>query len=412
MPSLTELHNIDDLRSAAKRRLPGLVFDYIDGGAEDETTLRRNRSAFQDIGLNPEILRGVGTRSLATTLFGTTLASPIGVSPTGGNRLVHPDGELAVARATGKRGALNVVGMFSNFTLEEIAAVSDGPKWLQLYLWKDRGLLDSVVERARAAGYAAICVTADTAVFGKRERDLRNGLRVPPKVSIRTAVNVLRRPRWLAHYLRTRDQVTMANLRDVPGATGKSGPQVIAFAHELFDPDESWADIDRLREQWDGPLLVKGITHPNDARRAVAAGADGIMVSNHGGRQLDGAPAAIEAMARVVDAVGGEAEVLIDGGIRRGTDAAKALSIGASACLVGRPFWYGLSIAGEAGVDRALDILDDELDRTIALLGVRSPAELGPGHVRMPSSWHDAPARPAALDGAIAAEPTPSTGGA
>jgi L-lactate dehydrogenase (cytochrome) len=406
MTNLTELHNIDDLRRAAKRRLPSLVFDYIDGGAEDEVTLRRNRSAFQDIGLNPEILRGVGTRSLATTLFGTALTSPIGVSPTGGNRLVHPDGELAVARATGRRGALNVVGMFSNFTLEEIAAVSDGPKWLQLYLWKDRGLLDSVVDRARAAGYTAICVTADAAVFGKRERDLRNGLRVPPKVTARTAINVLQRPRWLTHYLRTRDQVTMANLRDVPGAMGKSGPQVIAYAHELFDPDESWADIDRLRERWDGPLLIKGITHPNDARRAVAAGADGIMVSNHGGRQLDGAPSAIEAMVRVIDAVGGEAEVLIDGGIRRGTDVAKALSIGASACLVGRPFWYGLSIAGEAGVDRALHILDDELDRTIGLLGVCSPDELRPSHVRVPPSWHDpVTARPPVDGSAVSASP-------
>jgi isopentenyl diphosphate isomerase/L-lactate dehydrogenase-like FMN-dependent dehydrogenase len=374
---LSEINNVDELRDAARRRLPRLIFDFADGGAEDELTLRRNAADFKEIRFNPRILQGVAERSTATSVLGSDLATPIGVAPVGGNRLVHPDGELALARAAAGRGALYVVPMFSSFTMEEIAAAAPGaPRWLQVYLWKDRDVVRQVIARAKASGYHALCVTADAPVLGNRERDLRNGLRMPPRITATNARDVARHPRWLAHFVRNRHGLMMGNLRDVEGARSLSPIQRMAYAHELFDPNESWADIEWLRGAWDGPLLVKGLTNPDDARRAVAAGCDGVIVSNHGGRQLDGALSAIEALPAVVDAVDGAGAVILDGGVRRGSDVAKAIALGASACLVGRPCWFGLAVAGEAGAGRALQLLDTELDRAMALLGRRTIDEL------------------------------------
>ncbi|HEX4668450.1 MAG TPA: alpha-hydroxy acid oxidase [Solirubrobacterales bacterium] len=372
----TDLITIDDVRRRARRKLPKMVLDFVEGGAEEELTLARNRAGFGDIVLQPRYLVDVSERDLATTILGSEAASPVLISSTGLNRLAHPEGELAVARAAAGEGSIFIVGVFSSYTIEEIRAASAGPLWFQIYLWKDRGVTRDLVERARQAGYEALCLTVDVPVLGLRERDLRNGMTIPVKVSVRGALDVARRPRWL--YRLARDSApTFASMRGIEGAGGDSGMPLISYVNrELFDPSQSWADLEWLRELWDGKLVVKGILHPDDARRATELGADGIMVSNHGGRQLDGVAGTVAALPRVVDAVGDRAEVILDGGIRRGSDIVKALALGARGCGVGRPYWWGLAAGGEPGVRRVLEILNTETDRVMALVGKPRLADL------------------------------------
>jgi L-lactate dehydrogenase (cytochrome) len=381
----SELVTIDDVRRRARRKLPKMVLDFVEGGAEEEVTLARNRAAFRDVVLEPRYLVDVSGRDLSTTILGSEAGSPVLLSSTGLNRLAHPEGELAVARAAGREGCIFIVGVFSSYTIEEIRAAASGPLWFQIYLWKDRQVTRDLVERARAAGYEALCLTVDVPVLGLRERDLRNGMTIPVKVSARGALDVARRPRWL--YRLARDSApTFASMKGIRGAGGDSGIPLIEYVNrELFDPSQSWADLEWLREVWDGRLVVKGIMGPDDAARAVELGADGVMVSNHGGRQLDGVAGTLEALPRVVDAVGDRAEVLLDGGVRRGSDVVKALALGARGCGVGRPYWWGLAAGGEPGVARALQILNAETDRVMALVGKSRIAEIDRSAIHSPT---------------------------
>lgn len=383
---LATVYTIDDLRRLAKRRLPRIVYDFIEGGAEDETTVRRNREAFSEIGLEPEYLRDVARREISTTVLGTRVSSPVILGPTGLQRLAHRDGELAVARAAGELGSIYVAATASGYTIEEIADAASGPLWFQLYLWSSREVLAGLVERARAAGCVALCLTIDVPVLGQRERDLRNGMRLPPRIGLTKALDAARRPRW-AYGITQGDELTYVNLRAALGTQGHGLSLMEYLDTRLTNPGATWEELTWLRDLWSGPLAVKGITSVADAQRAVQCGADGVVVSNHGGRQLDGAPATIERLPRIVEAVGDRAEIFIDGGIRRGTDVVKALSLGARACLIGRPYWYGLGADGEAGVRRCLQIYNSELDRALALIGRRTVSELDRSVVRLPANW-------------------------
>ena len=369
--SLERCHTVDDLRAAARRRLPRAAFDYLDGGAEDEVTLRRNRAAFDDWDLVPQVLRDVGSVDLRTEVLGVPSALPVVLGPTGFTRMMHPEGERAVAAAAERFGIPYVAATLGTTSLEDIRAASDAPLWFQLYVWRDRGLCKELVARAREAGYSALVLTVDTPVPGARERDLRNGLTIPPALDLRTLLDGARHPRWWWGLLGS-EPLTFANVRHV----ADEPTAVMEFVGSQFDPAVSWDDLGWLADAWGGPVVLKGVLSPQDARRAVEHGIAALVVSNHGGRQLDHAPATLAALERVAQEVGGELELLLDSGVRRGTDVVKALALGASAVLLGRPYLYGLAAGGRAGVERALEICTAELLRAMQLLGRTSVAEL------------------------------------
>ena len=380
-------YTIDDLRRKAQRRTPKMVTDLVAGGAENEVTLARNRSAFDEIVIEPNYLVNVGRRDLSTTVLGSPVRSPVMFGPTGLCTLIHPDGELALARAAGAAGSIYVLSVYGGHSLEDVAAAGDGILWFQVYLWKDRGVTRELLARAKAAGYRAAVLTVDVPVNGQRERDLRNGLTVPIRVSPRAAIDAALHPSWLYRVARQRPEIH-GSLRGIPGTGGDSGTGLIEYANrELLDPTQSWEDLEWLREIWDRPLAVKGVMSVADAQRCVQRGVDAVWVSNHGGRQLDGARASIEALPRVVDAVGDRAEILFDSGIRRGTDVVKALGLGARAVAVARPYWWGLGAAGEVGARRVLEILNTEVDRVMALSGVTSLADIDRSLVQAPAEW-------------------------
>jgi L-lactate dehydrogenase (cytochrome) len=369
--ALARAHTINDLRRSARRRLPRAAFDYLDGGAEDEVALRRNRSGFDELELVPHYLRDVSEVDLTTEVLGVRSPLPLVLAPTGFTRMFHPDGELAVARASGRAGVPYAQSTMATTAMEDVAAVAGGPLWFQLYVWRDRGLCKELIQRAKAAGYQALLLTIDTPVPGARERDLRNGLSIPPALTARTLLDGARHPRWWRGLL-TSEAMTFANVSHV--AAEPTG--VMAYVAKQFDPSVTWDDIEWMVEVWGGPFVVKGVMSVEDARQAAALGISGVVVSNHGGRQLDHTRAPIDVLAEVVDAVGDEVEVLLDGGVRRGTDIAKALAVGARAAMIGRPYLYGLGAAGEAGVTHAIALLAAELRRTMQLLGVNAVDQL------------------------------------
>ena len=376
---VTAARTVADVRRLANRRMPRMVADFIDGGAEDEGTVEANRAGFAGVALQPTVLAGSTQRTLATTVCGQQVSMPVLLSPAGLLRLAHADGEVGAARAAARAGTVFTLSTGSSATLEEVAEAADGPRWFQLYLWRDRAVVDDLLERARAAGYGALVLTVDVPVVGQRERDLRNGMTLPPRPTLPNLIDAARHPAWVRDYV-TGPPMTFANFTDMAGGSGATSlAQWINT--EMTDPGQSWADLRWLRTRWEGPLLVKGLVAGDDARRAVDCGADGVVVSNHGGRQLDGMVGAIDALPGVVEAIGGEVDVVLDGGIRRGTDIAKALAMGATAVSIGRPYVWGLGAAGATGALRVLDILRAELDRTLALLGCGSVAELGPQHL-------------------------------
>jgi L-lactate dehydrogenase (cytochrome) len=358
--------NIADLRTLARRRVPRVVFDYVDGAAWDEVTSRRNREDFAELALRPRMLVDVTNVETATTVLGTPVALPVIGGPTGQTGLAHHDGEAAVARGLHACGTITTLSTASSYSIEEVAAASPGPKWFQLYVTRDRGLSEDLLARARAAGYQALVLTVDVQRSGARERDRRNRFSVPPRITLRTLLDGAVRPRWSASFVRS-PRILMANFEGK--LAGADAVAMSEFINRQFDPSLSWADFDWLRTHWPGPLVVKGILRPDDARRAVDLGAAGILVSNHGGRQLDHGLSAVRALPAVAEAVGGDAEVYLDGGVRRGTDIVKALALGARACMVGRPLIYGLGAGGEAGVRRSIDILANELRLSLALSG-------------------------------------------
>jgi len=367
--------NVDDLRTMAKRRLPRGVFDYIDGAAEDEVALANNSSGFAHIGMKPRVLRDVSDVDLTTTLLGSSLKMPLVLAPTGFSRIAHSQGELAVARSAYRAGLPYTLSTLSTRSIEEVAEVSSGTKWFQVYVWKDRGLVRDMIERAAASGYDAIVITVDTAVLGRRERDVRRGFSLPPKIGPGTIVDGVLHPGWTWDFI-TAAPITFAN---VSGSTNQDGTTAVSlsdYINSQFDQALSWADVEWFRSIWDGPIVLKGIQHVEDARVAVEHGIEAIAVSNHGGRQNDAAPAPIDLVAPVRDAIGAGAAIICDGGVRRGADIVKAVAFGADACMVGRPYLYGLGAAGERGVDHVLDLFSSEMRRSMALSGVRSVAEI------------------------------------
>jgi L-lactate dehydrogenase (cytochrome) len=373
--------NVADLREGARKTLPGPVFDFVEGGAGDEVTVRRNREAFAAVELRPRVFRDVSSVATGTTVLGESVALPLLGAPHGSGLLFHPEGEVGVARALHAAGTIAVISALASQTIEEVARAAPGPKWFQIYLWRDRGLTRDLIRRAiEAGGYSALVVTADVPRVGPRERDLRNGFTLPPKLGMRTIGSGLVRPRWSARFLRADAEVGLANLRaDADGSPVDLG----AYTLSAFDAAAGWDDIAALREIWPGPMVVKGILTAEDAVLAAEAGVDAISVSNHGGRQLDHGPAALAALPAIVDAVGDRLEVYVDGGIRRGTDLVKAVALGARACLTARPLIYGLALAGQVGVARAVEILRAELETSLALVGAASPVALDRDTINM-----------------------------
>ena len=375
---LSRCHNIADLRRMAKQRLPAPMFHYIDGGSDDEWSLRRNTSAFDDYELWPNYLRDISAIDLSTTLLGQKIAWPVFLAPTGMSRLFHHEAELAVARAAQKFGTFYTLSTLGTTRIEEIAAQGAGPWMFQIYILKDRGLTAEFVERCKAAKYHALCLTVDTALAGNRERDRVTGMVLPPRFSLKSVASFAAHPRWALHLLMNPD-FRLANVVHRVGNLGTVS--VIDYVNGQFDRTVTWDDVARLVEQWGGPFVLKGIQSPADAKRAVDVGATAVMLSNHGGRQLDASPAPVDCVAPIRDAVGDKLELIVDGGVRRGTHVIKALALGANACSVGRPYLYGLAAGGQKGVEHALGLLRAELERSLALLGCRSIAEIGPDHI-------------------------------
>ncbi|MEQ1707902.1 MAG: alpha-hydroxy acid oxidase [Terricaulis sp.] len=366
--------SIADLREHARRRLPRMVFDYIDGGADDEITLRRNSERFRDYELLWDVLTDVSAIDTSATVLGQAVSAPIIMAPTASSRLFNPRaGERAVARAAHAHGLLYSASTLASTAIEDIAQETPGPKLFQIYVWKDRGLVREILQRAKAAGFAGIILTVDAPVAGNRERDPRNHFSIPPKVSVHTAAQALARPGYLFD-LTTTPPIRAENFAHIAGGVGS----IVDFINTQFDRTVTWRDAAWMREQWDGAFAIKGVGRPSDAAQCVDIGADAVWVSNHGGRQLDTAPATIDLLRPIADAVAGRGQIILDGGIRRGSDIAKALALGANAVAIGRPYLWGLAALGEAGVSRALDILTTELQRAMALLGRTRIGALGP----------------------------------
>ena len=373
--------DVADLRRIARRRLPRGVFDYIDGGAEDELSLRRNVDAFRRVEFRPRVLNDVGVVDTGTTLLGRSLPLPLVLAPTGFTRIATSGGELDVARAAARAGIPYTLSTLATRSIEEVAAVSAGPKWFQVYVWKDRGLVAEMLARAARADFEAIMLTVDTAVLGRRERDVRRGFTLPPKIGAATLLDGLAHPQWTWDLVRS-EPITFANIVGTGAPDGARITRLADYVNTQFDASLSWKDLDWFRGVWAGPIVLKGVQSVDDARRAADAGIEAVALSNHGGRQLDGAPPILELVAPVAEAVGERIEIICDGGIRRGSDIVKAVALGARACMVGRAYLYGLAAGGELGVDHVIDLLDSGMRRTMALTGTRALSDLGPGLVR------------------------------
>ena len=381
MPPIEHAHSVDDLRTLARRRLPRPIFDYLDGGADEEGSLARNVSAFADYEIVPDVLTDVSSIQTATTLFGQPAAWPLMLSPTGLTRMFHGSAEPAVARAAAAQGIPYCLSTMGTTRLEDLAAAVPAPLLFQIYVFKDRGLTREFVSRCREAGYAGLCLTVDTPVAGNRLRDRRSGLSLPPRLTARSLVDFALHPGWSIPAL-TGDRFDLANVSHRTDALAKHPMSLFDFIGRQIDASLTWRDLEWLAAEWNGPLAVKGLMTPEDAARAIRSGASGVIISNHGGRQLDGAPAPIDQIAAVRDRLGDGPDIICDGGVRRGSDIVKALALGATACSIGRPYLYGLAAAGEAGVARALTLVRDELQRTLALAGVASIGTLADRHIR------------------------------
>jgi len=379
--------NIDDLRELARRRVPRIVFNYIDGGAEGEFTLRENRRIFDDVTLRPRQAVPVPNLNLHTRVLDTDLSMPLLLAPVGYCRVMHPDGEIAAARAAGKAGTAAILSTVSGHSLEEVKAATTGPAWFQLYLTGGRAAAENALHRAQATGYNVLVITIDTTVIGLRERESRDGMEQMLRGNLWSRIpfvpQVLARPRWLVRFLLDGGLPDMPNI-----VTPDRGVLRVRDAHTAIKRTAFfWDDIAWIRDLWKGPIVIKGVLTAEDARKAIDSGAQGVVVSNHGGRQLDFAPPTLRVLPEIVRAVNRQAEVLLDSGIRRGTDIVKAICLGASAVLCGRAYIYGLAAAGEAGVTRALQILRADLERTLRLLGCSSIADLDRSYVEIPACW-------------------------
>jgi (S)-mandelate dehydrogenase len=378
------LKNFEAWREDAKRRLPKIAFDFIDGGTDDEVTLRRNEAAFDDLALIPRVLRGVETVSTELELFGRGIDFPVLPAPTGDSRLAGPGADIAQARAAEAAGTFSILSGVGSTPPDQVAAAVSRPGWYQTFIYRDREMTLQAIELARRHGFSTLVLTVDGAVKGNRERDIRNGMQLPLRPTAKLAGDAVRRTRWMWDFF----------TREPKGVTVEPGPGLRArslIAHRrqkplslggMFNVDQKWEDLHWLRSVWDGPLLLKGVMCAEDAELAIDVGCEGVIVSSHGGRELDSTPASIEMLPEIVDAIGGRAEILFDGGVRRGTDVVKALSLGAKACLVGRPWLYSLAVGGEEGVREMLEQFQDEIVRAMQLMGVTSLDQLGPENLR------------------------------
>jgi len=366
---MPRFNTYEDFRALARRKVPKMVFDFVDGGADGEITLRANRHSLEDVVFEPRWMSDVSSISIATKVLGDTLSMPYLLAPAGLASVVHKDGELAVARAAAKADTVFCVSTGSGYSMEEIAEAAPTCKlWFQLYLWKSEAVISSLIDRARASGCRALVLTIEVPAVGKRERDLQNGMSLPPRIRPANILDAIWRLRWLSHFV-TGNEITFGNLRGIAGGDDASSIGEYT-SRELVDPTVTWDRLDWLRRKWDGPLVVKGVLSAHDALESVKRGADAVYISNHGGRQLDSVAGSTSVLTEISDAIAGRAEILIDGGIRRGEDVVKVRALGATAALSGRPWFFALAADGESGVSRMLEIMRTDLVRTLTLIGV------------------------------------------
>ncbi|HIE78111.1 MAG TPA: alpha-hydroxy-acid oxidizing protein [Candidatus Thioglobus sp.] len=378
---LKNCHNIDDFRGMAKRRIPSPLFHYIDGGADDESTLARNTKAFDDFDLIPNGLADVANIDLSTNILGQKVNSPLFLAPTGMSRLFHHDGERAASRAAEKFGQYYSLSTLSSVSIEEIGGLTESPKMFQIYIHKDRGLTNELIERCKKANFNSLCLTVDTIVAGNRERDLRTGMTMPPKFTPSSLLGFAMRPRWVYNYL-THESFKLANLEGKTEKGSKEAIPLVDYVNSQFDTNLCWDDAKKAIDEWGGPFAIKGIMSVEDAKRSVDIGASAIMISNHGGRQLDSSPAPFDLLSDIVEVVGDKIEIICDGGIRRGTHILKALALGADACSIGRPYLYGLAAGGQAGVEAVLAKFESELIRNMMLMGVNKLSQIDISKIR------------------------------
>jgi L-lactate dehydrogenase (cytochrome) len=373
--SLNNCYNFEDFRRLAKKNLPAPIFHYIDGGSDDEVTLKRNTESFLKCDLVPNILAGVGEPDLSTTVFGQKIDMPLFLSPVAMQRLFHHDGDKASARAAEKFGTFYSMSTMATSSIEEIANISGGPKMFQIYIHKLKGLTDNLIDRCKSSGFKSMCLTVDTVTAGNRERDHHWGFTTPPKLTLKSILSFMKRPGWTFNYL-IHEKFQMANVKDFTKKGTSIAKGVMEYINEQYDPAMSWKDAEYCIKRWKGPFAIKGLMSVEDAKRAVDIGASAILLSNHGGRQLDGSRSPFDQLPAIREAVGDKLEIILDGGVRRGTHVIKALSLGATACSFGKGFLFGLGAGGQAGVEQVLKRMKEELRRDMILLGCKSIKEL------------------------------------
>ena len=373
--NINDCYNFEDFRKLAKKKLPSPIFHYIDGGADDEVTLNRNTNAFNDCDLVPNILASVGEPDLSTTVFGRKIDMPLFLSPTAMQSLYTPEGDKASARAAEKFGTMYSMSTMASFSIEEIANISSGPKLFQLYVHKDQSITDDLIDRCRRANFDGLCLTVDTLVAGNRERDHRTGFTTPPKLTLESLLSFAMRPEWVFKYL-TNKKFELANIKHKTDKGTNIAKSVIDYINEQYDPKMNWKDAEYCIKRWNGPFALKGVMSVEDAKRAIDIGCTAIMISNHGGRQLDGSRSPFDQVKAISDAVGDKLEIILDGGIRRGTHVLKALAAGATACSFCKAFLFSLGAGGQKGVERLLDNMQKEIRRNMILMGCKKIEDL------------------------------------
>ena len=373
--NLNDCYNFEDFRKLAKKKLPAPIFHYIDGGADDEVTLNRNTNAFNECDLVPNILNSVGEPDLSITVFGTKINMPLFLSPTAMQSLYHPDGDKASARAAEKYGTIYSMSTMASFSIEEVSNISNGPKIFQLYIHKDQSITDDLIDRCKDANFNGMCITVDTIVAGNRERDHRTGFTTPPKLTLQSLISFAAHPQWVFNYF-THPKFELANVSKKTDKGTNIAKSVIDYVNEQYDPTMNWKDAEYIVKKWDGPFALKGVMSVEDAKKAIDIGCTAIMVSNHGGRQLDGSRSPFDQVKAISDAVGDKLEIILDGGVRRGTHVLKALSAGATACSFGKAFLFSLGAGGQKGVERLLENMHKEIRRNMILMGCKNLKDL------------------------------------
>ena len=373
--NLKDCYNFEDFRKLAKKKLPSPIFHYVDGGADDEVTLRRNTDAFDNCDLVPNVLASVGTPDLSTTIFGKKISLPIFLAPTAMQRLYHHHGDKASAKAAEKFKTFYSMSTMANNTIEEISNISSGPKLFQLYVHKDQSITDDLIERCKSSGFDAMCLTVDTLVAGNREKDHRTGFTTPPKLTLQSLMSFASHPLWVFNYL-THGKFELANVAKKTDKGTNIAKSVIEYINEQYDPAMYWKDAEYCVKKWNGPFALKGVMSVEDAKRAIDIGCTAIMISNHGGRQLDGSRSPFDQVKAISDAVGDKLEIILDGGVRRGTHVLKAIAAGAKACSFGKMFLFALGAGGQKGVEKVLQNMRDEIYRNMVLMGSKNLKEL------------------------------------